>query len=329
MIRPRCTRRSRRSARAIRSAGLDPEERRTGAAGRRHVAHPARRPDGARGAGRPVAVDTHPKHAMALGAAFVAESHRQAAAGRARGGDGRWGCACGRGRRARNVRGAIPPAVDETVRVPVPLAAETSGAPAPDPPSGGARISAGPAGARRAAARAKRCRGRGRRRDRPRRVRDPGRRGVLVALPSWPSRARRRPSRRRVAIDPADAERHPDPTPWRAHARADTDPDPSWTTGPDPRHRDERGTVRGRLRGLQLQAGGWPGRHVHFYFDTVEPSQAGVPGKGPWILYAGPIPFKGYKVSDRPAAATKMCVLVANMDHSVIQGTGNCVDLPT
>ena len=40
----------------------------------------------------------------------------------------------------------------------------------------------------------------------------------------------------------------------------------------------------------------------------------------------GPIPFKGYKVSDRPAAATKMCILVANMDHSVIQGTGNCVD---
>ena len=30
--------------------------------------------------GRPVAVDAHPKHTMALGAAFVAESHRQAAA---------------------------------------------------------------------------------------------------------------------------------------------------------------------------------------------------------------------------------------------------------
>ena len=71
-----------------------------------------------------------------------------------------------------------------------------------------------------------------------------------------------------------------------------------------------------------------PGRHVHFFFDTVPPTQAGVPGKGPWFLYAGPVPFKGYKVSDKPSGAKQMCILVARMDHSVQQNTGNCVDLP-
>ena len=71
-----------------------------------------------------------------------------------------------------------------------------------------------------------------------------------------------------------------------------------------------------------------PGRHVHFFFDTVKPIDAGVPGKGPWFLYAGPVPFQGYKVSDRPSGATQMCILVANADHSVVQNTGNCMDLP-
>jgi hypothetical protein len=72
-----------------------------------------------------------------------------------------------------------------------------------------------------------------------------------------------------------------------------------------------------------------PGKHVHFFFDTVPPTQAGMPGKGPWFVYAGPIPFKGYKTSDKPAKATQMCILFANPDHSVVQGTGNCVDLPS
>jgi hypothetical protein len=71
-----------------------------------------------------------------------------------------------------------------------------------------------------------------------------------------------------------------------------------------------------------------PGRHVHFYFDSVPSRQAGVPGSGPWILYAGPSPFTEYRVSDRPAGASRMCILVANPDHSIITGTGNCVDLP-
>jgi hypothetical protein len=70
------------------------------------------------------------------------------------------------------------------------------------------------------------------------------------------------------------------------------------------------------------------GRHVHFFFDTVAPVEAGVPGSGPWELYAGPVPFTVYRVSDKPSGATQMCILVARPDHSVVQNTGNCVDLP-
>jgi serine/threonine protein kinase len=71
-----------------------------------------------------------------------------------------------------------------------------------------------------------------------------------------------------------------------------------------------------------------PGQHVHFFFNTVPPEQAGMPGSGPWILYGGPRPFTKYRVSDRPANATQMCALVANSNHSVIAESGNCVDLP-
>lgn len=71
-----------------------------------------------------------------------------------------------------------------------------------------------------------------------------------------------------------------------------------------------------------------PGKHVHFFFDTVPPEQAGAPASGPWILYGGPRPFTGYKVNQRPAGATQMCALVANPDHSVVAESGNCVDLP-
>ena len=71
-----------------------------------------------------------------------------------------------------------------------------------------------------------------------------------------------------------------------------------------------------------------PGVHVHFFFNTVAPENAGVPGSGPWILYGGPRPFAGYTAADRPAAATQMCILVANADHSVQAGSGSCYPLP-
>jgi predicted outer membrane repeat protein len=70
------------------------------------------------------------------------------------------------------------------------------------------------------------------------------------------------------------------------------------------------------------------GRQVHFFFDTVAAEQAGTPGSGPWFEYAGSGPFTGYGVGNRPAGATRLCILVANADHSIIPGTGNCMKLP-
>jgi serine/threonine protein kinase len=71
-----------------------------------------------------------------------------------------------------------------------------------------------------------------------------------------------------------------------------------------------------------------PGQHVHFFFDTVSPENAGSPGTGPWQLYGGPRPFTKYREVDRPANATQMCALVANANHSIILDSGNCVNLP-
>jgi uncharacterized repeat protein (TIGR01451 family) len=70
------------------------------------------------------------------------------------------------------------------------------------------------------------------------------------------------------------------------------------------------------------------GQHVHFFFDTVSEEEAGVPGNGPWYVYAGESPFMGYGPGDRPGEATQLCVLVPNPDHSIIPGSGNCYPLP-
>lgn len=71
--------------------------------------------------------------------------------------------------------------------------------------------------------------------------------------------------------------------------------------------------------------------HVHMFFDTVPPDQAGSPGSGPWKLIGGaygPSPFTGYGPANRPANAMQMCALIANPNHSVQLNSGNCVDLP-
>jgi serine/threonine protein kinase len=71
-----------------------------------------------------------------------------------------------------------------------------------------------------------------------------------------------------------------------------------------------------------------PGQHVHFFFNTVPPELAGSPATSPWFVYGGPRPFDGYRLSNRPAAATQMCALVANPNHTIILESGNCLDLP-
>lgn len=83
--------------------------------------------------------------------------------------------------------------------------------------------------------------------------------------------------------------------------------------------------------GFTPQAGS---THLHFFWDTVAPEQAGAPGSGPWQIYptgAGQpngSPFTLFAAADRPAGATAICALVANADHSVQPGTGNCFRLP-
>lgn len=116
-----------------------------------------------------------------------------------------------------------------------------------------------------------------------------------------------------------------------------TPPPPTETTAPPP----TAVQLRAQITGIQVEGDQYvvdytttgfteqvPGQHVHFFFNTVPPEQAGVPGSGPWILYGGPRPFRGYTVNDRPGGATQMCILVANPDHSIQLNSGNCVNLP-
>jgi hypothetical protein len=70
-----------------------------------------------------------------------------------------------------------------------------------------------------------------------------------------------------------------------------------------------------------------PGVHIHFFFNSVAPEQAGVGGDGPWYVWGGPRPFTGYTTGER-GTASQICALVANADHSVVLNTGNCYDLP-
>ena len=75
-----------------------------------------------------------------------------------------------------------------------------------------------------------------------------------------------------------------------------------------------------------------PSLHVHMFFNTVPPEQAGSPAPGKnwkltWGAYGDP-PFTQYGPANRPANATQMCSLVANPNHTVILNTGNCIDLP-
>jgi hypothetical protein len=109
--------------------------------------------------------------------------------------------------------------------------------------------------------------------------------------------------------------------------------EPTPTVPSEPYVRINSITIEGSQYVVEYETFGYtevlPGDHVHFFFDTVAPANAGVPGSGPWYLYGGPRPFTGYYLGDKPAAATQMCALVANANHSIIMASGNCVDLPT
>jgi hypothetical protein len=70
------------------------------------------------------------------------------------------------------------------------------------------------------------------------------------------------------------------------------------------------------------------GRHIHFFFNTTAVEDAGVPGAGPYLMFAGPRPFREATIYDHPPEATQICARVANPDHTVIPDSGNCYDLP-
>ena len=72
----------------------------------------------------------------------------------------------------------------------------------------------------------------------------------------------------------------------------------------------------------------YPGTHIHFYFDTFTPEQVGIGGEANRRAYGGPSPFAGYSADERPDGATQLCAVVANPDHSVVVGSGNCFPLP-
>ena len=232
--------------------------------------------------GRPVAVDSHPKHAVALGAA--AEARRRIAS------------------RPPNVATVAPPGVAPDPRSSAPP--ERAGGQAGSPPgrAGKLRVAAGL--------------------------------GALAALVASAAAAF-------VLLNgDSDPERAEAPTPTiSAEAQTATEAPtlPAATAAPTPTLSPNTSRITaielaGGSYSVEFETGGFspslPGQHVHFFFSTVPPTQAGVPADGPWFVYGGGSPFTGYGPADRPANATQMCILVANPDHSVIQGTGNCFDLP-
>jgi serine/threonine protein kinase len=129
-----------------------------------------------------------------------------------------------------------------------------------------------------------------------------------------------------IAVTPQPTATYP-PTPENAPTLAPTQP-----SAAGPMVRITRITLSGSQYEVYYETTGYtpalPGQHIHFFFNTVRPEDAGSPGPGPWELYAGPVPFTRYGPGNRPAGATQMCALVANSDHSIILNTGNCVDLP-
>ena len=348
MIRPRITETIGALGRAVKSAGLgfDGVDRVLLVGGTSRIPLVAEMVREA--TGRPVAVDAHPKHSMALGAAFIAEERRLAAAAGAPADDVAAAAVAGAAVGAAAVAGGADVAAADVAATstaatiaaaPRPVATEpvVTAAAAGIPPSGGTPPPAAAAGAG----------GRGRM--------VPIAAGigaiVLIAIlavgaSGMLSGGGAAPSNSGLALGSPSASAAPSasvapsvaPSASQATAAPTAEPTPTPLPTPTPtpagrQARISKITLSGTTYVVDFQVFGYtpalPGRHVHFYFNTVSEANAGFPGKGPWELYATPNPFRKYTVSDRPAGADQMCILVANPDHSIVKGTGNCVDLPS
>ncbi len=267
---------------------------------------------------RPVAVDAHPKHTMALGAAYVAEQQRVASVPTSTPVNAVPAAALA----AAAAGSALDPAADiaETAATP-----ETASPPVPATPRpvrsadgvrsrrmlpvGLALVAAVAVGAVAIAS------------------------NLLGGAPGAPSPS---PAPSVAVIPTASPSVAITPSPSPVVTRSPS-PTPVPTPTPTP------GGLQARISSITVSNGRYVvdyeafnytpelpnGRHVHFFFDTVKPEDAGVPGRGPWELYAGPVPFTVYRVSDKPSGATQMCILSARPDHSVLPNSGNCVDLPS
>jgi actin-like ATPase involved in cell morphogenesis len=267
---------------------------------------------------RPVALDAHPKHTMALGAAWVAEQSRVAPAGDAP-------VAVPPGPPSEPLPAVVPASEPPTPVPAVPVAREPIAAPptsAPVPTASAPRqgrvvpvaIAAAAVLVVAAAAGAFAL---------LRPSSSPSSSPTQAASSVTPSPASVSPS---VASPSFSSASPPSPTP--------VTPSPSPTWGAGRQSRINGITIRNGTYIVDYEVHGYtvtrPGPHVHFFWDTIPPTQAGSPANHDnWYVWFGPIPFDGYRVVDRPAAATRMCILVANSDHSVRQNTGNCVDLPS
>jgi serine/threonine protein kinase len=70
------------------------------------------------------------------------------------------------------------------------------------------------------------------------------------------------------------------------------------------------------------------GTHMHFFWNTFSPADVGIGGEANRISHGELAPFAGFRADERPPTATKMCVVVANPDHTVITDSGSCYPLP-
>jgi actin-like ATPase involved in cell morphogenesis len=74
--------------------------------------------------------------------------------------------------------------------------------------------------------------------------------------------------------------------------------------------------------------------HVHFFFNSTAPENAGTNGHPPgaWTIWdraagGGELRFDGLDVEDA-GTANQLCIRVADFEHGVEADSGNCVDLP-
>ena len=71
--------------------------------------------------------------------------------------------------------------------------------------------------------------------------------------------------------------------------------------------------------------------HVHFFFDTTPITEAGAPGGGPWVVYDldenGDKVYR-FPVSDVPPDATVLCAAVAAHNHSLDSLESSCAPIP-